>query len=995
MNHDGRRMDERLRIELLMLLAGDDSAEVDALLAKHPEARREMLELRESYASLAPRIESWARRAHARAPLPPSASISGYHLLEEIGHGGAGIVYRAEEVSSGRRVALKVLHSPGHANARERFHREVEAISRIENPQVVKLLGWGAEGDVFHIATELLDGETFAALIARWRSDRSPSRFGRAAEVVVDACAALESIHALGIIHRDMKPSNIFITRDGAVKLLDFGLVRSLEDPTITETGGIVGTAAYMSPEQLLGDRRRIDRRADVYALGASLYEAVALRRPFGDGDSAAGTIVDGDPPPPHEREPAAPRDLSSIIQKAMEWDPSRRYATAGDLALDLRRFLQGDAVSAPLIGGWGRLERKLRRRKRLLAGLFLGVALLGAVAWGVHDAGSRLARRAAADEALRRGQEAAGVYRRLRQEVLPAEARAAGLKERRLSLLDDYSTREPLFRAEERVEEIRQRLRVSFDEAVLSLQRGLEIDPSHAGLHRLLDDLLWTRFLEIEQGGDTEALQRVRAQILNYAPARGGEIDPHGTVSVLVAPHAARGYLFRYEARGPLLQPMPFHPLRGRLMAAEDLPRPRLRVTGAVHALLSPYGIWPGDEIVTVAGRPAGISGNRVLALLHRGPLRGVVEFEREGRAYVVQFPLFLHWDEAGDEEKPAILLNASLEHDAFPLAVLEEGACDAVVLRSMKLPAGSYLLLLRLAGHQDVRVPFVVRRGERRELPVRQFRSEEVPAGFMHVPAGPAWLGGDTDSLYPEAGRSVDLPDYFISRREVSAAEYFEFLNDPAIRAEIEAPDGEAASLLLPVEVRSDSVVRRYDVDPAGRPAPGSTETALWGMRWVSRLAADRFVRWMNEKESEQGGRWRYALPSADELEKAARGADGRLFPWGNKFDWSLVCGHRSSDTQTHRTIPFPTDASPYDVRDLAGSLAEWTRTDETPPGSDAERQNLDPRNLDCRVKGGSGFDDLEIHFHAGGHTRERKRERNHRIGFRLVAYPGDGAR
>jgi formylglycine-generating enzyme required for sulfatase activity len=213
-------------------------------------------------------------------------------------------------------------------------------------------------------------------------------------------------------------------------------------------------------------------------------------------------------------------------------------------------------------------------------------------------------------------------------------------------------------------------------------------------------------------------------------------------------------------------------------------------------------------------------------------------------------------------------------------------------------------------------------------------------------------------------------------------------EFLNHPETRQRIEAEGGLEQSELIPKEVGARGLRLRCKLGSDGLiEAPHPAEGG-WSVRFVSRLAADAFVSWKNRREDERGGRFTFALPSDQEMEKAARGADGRLFPWGSIFDWSLLSSNLSCDSQRSRTYAFATDASAYDIRDLAGNVAEWTRTDDLPPGNDLG--GVDPKHHDARVKGGSGFDDLDPFFHLGGHTRERKQEANYRIGFRLVAYP-----
>ena len=331
--------------------------------------------------------------------------------------------------------------------------------------------------------------------------------------------------------------------------------------------------------------------------------------------------------------------------------------------------------------------------------------------------------------------------------------------------------------------------------------------------------------------------------------------------------------------------------------------------------------------------------------------------------------------------------LLNDSVESDAFPLAFLQGAGLGATPVAETDVDAGSYLVVLQRETCRTTRVPIFLRRDERREVQVRLYTDAEIGPDMVYVPSGSAVLGGDPMAFSPEPERTVSLPDFFISRHEVTVDEYFRFLNDPAIRAEIAAaPGGEAGSPLLPVNSEARGRPRFYETvvqDRITRFTPSDVAERV--QRYLPRTAAERYVAWLNDREAKAGGGRVFVLPSADEIEKAARGADGRRFPWGNGFDLSLVSSYRSAGAGELRNLAFPTDASPYDARDLAGSVCEWTRDNESlgfaSPSS--------AKHAEARLKGGSYYDDLEPYFRIGGHTRERVREGSYRIGFRVVAY------
>jgi serine/threonine protein kinase len=319
-----------------------------------------------------------AARGSCREADPPRR-IGKFELIEELGLGAFGHVFRARDTELGRTVAIKLLRA-GRLATREdldRFMREARSAARLQHPGLVGLFETGetSEGMVY-LVEEFVQGET---LTARLRSGRLG--FRQAAELVAAVADALDYAHRHGVIHRDVKPSNIQLDADGLPHLMDFGLAKQdTDESSMTLDGQVLGTPAYLSPEQARGDSRRVDGRSDVYSLGVVLYELLTGERPFrGNRQMLLLQVLRDEPRPPRQLDHKLPRDLETICLKAMSKAPARRYATARDLADDLRRFLRGEAIRARPVG---RLERLARwcRDNPVAAGLLLAVSLSSAI---------------------------------------------------------------------------------------------------------------------------------------------------------------------------------------------------------------------------------------------------------------------------------------------------------------------------------------------------------------------------------------------------------------------------------------------------------------------------------------------------------------------------------------------------------------------------------------------------------------------------------------
>ena len=292
----------------------------------------------------------------APAPLPV---IEGYKIDKQIGQGGMGVVYRATQTALGRRVAIKMLPSAHVLDEdRERFTTEAEAVARLQHPNIVQIHEIGeVQGRPF-ITLEYVDGGSLAQ-----RDGGKPLDWRAAVQLAATLARAVDAAHRHGIVHRDLKPANVLLTKNGTPKITDFGIAKRLDAAKQTQTGKILGTPCYMSPEQALG-AKEVGPSADIYALGAILYDLLTGRPPF-EGANTLDTMmqtVQNEPVSPRALQPALPRDLEVICLKCLEKSPARRYDTALALAEDLERLLRHEPVRARPISG---VERSIRWARR------------------------------------------------------------------------------------------------------------------------------------------------------------------------------------------------------------------------------------------------------------------------------------------------------------------------------------------------------------------------------------------------------------------------------------------------------------------------------------------------------------------------------------------------------------------------------------------------------------------------------------------------------
>jgi serine/threonine-protein kinase len=309
--------------------------------------------------AIAPTINSAADAPTEKIELGAAPTLPGYDIVGELGRGGMGVVYKAHQIALNRIVALKVVLSGAHAKPEDliRFLGEAEVAARLQHQGIVQIFQSGRHEGLPFYTMEFADGGSLSDRLRKGRMQAD-----EAARMALALAEATQIAHDAGVIHRDLKPSNILLTSGGQPKITDFGLARRLEaSGGLTLTGTILGTPSYMAPEQARGDTKRIGAAADIYSIGAILYECLTGRPPF-VGKYTAETITQVlSEAPVRVRSLAGgvPRDLETICQKCLEKDPAQRYRSAGALAEDLQRWLDGRSPhgrSGPLNGsGAGR----------------------------------------------------------------------------------------------------------------------------------------------------------------------------------------------------------------------------------------------------------------------------------------------------------------------------------------------------------------------------------------------------------------------------------------------------------------------------------------------------------------------------------------------------------------------------------------------------------------------------------------------------------------
>ncbi|MBI3098802.1 MAG: SUMF1/EgtB/PvdO family nonheme iron enzyme [Planctomycetes bacterium] len=848
------------------------------------------------------------RRAAGEAddsPPPDSASPDGkYEIRGELGRGGLGRVLKALDRAVGREIALKVMREDVPAEYVERFLLEGRVTGRLEHPHIVPvydvgvLVGKGGARQVYFTMKKIAGRDLGEILRDLARSPGPPPEefaLRRLVERFHDVCLAVAFAHSRGVIHRDLKPSNIMLGEFGETLLVDWGLAKvkdgpdphpaderrllreagldPRQTPLLTMEGDLLGTPAYMSPEQAHGSISEVDELSDVWSLGAILYEIMTLRPPF-DGPSVEAVIHqvrEGRVTPPSAVGPRpVPPELESICLRCLARERSGRYRSVEELAREVRLFLDG--------------VKERERHHRL------------------------------ADEAVARAREELARYRRLGAEAREAAA-AAGEATKQADPVGDKSS---LWALENRARSLEREAAEAFSTADATVTTALGYERDHAGARRLKAELFWDRFVEAEESGDEAATLYPRAIVERY---NDGPFDAllkgDGALTVRTRAWPCRCLRDGRDVAPEELHLPGYHPFSGRSMAghkgAEGVPA--LEPDGPVRLKVHGESCTP---------RP--VEGAHVW----------LWRYEEVGRLLRPVTP------DGPGSAAPAPSADAAIDllfGADSPYRPRGPGRyLGPTPIERLPIPMGSYLLLVAgphetspRSGPVPLRCPVFIPRCGDVEQQVTLFGADEVPPGFIPIPAGDFGYQGDAGNPFSQAAEVRSLDDLFIARDPVTCAEYREFLNDLARTSPDEARrrvprDASGSGYCWPGPPYA--IPTRDWLD---RAAPGERAAARrlesgaaeweedWPVAGISWEDAMVYAAWRRRREG-----WMTTLPDESLWEKAARGPDRRWFPWGRHFDlrWcnaSRSLGEREQPVPVHA---FPHDESPYGVRGLVGN-------------------------------------------------------------------------
>jgi tRNA A-37 threonylcarbamoyl transferase component Bud32 len=825
--------DESLYDAYLDACLAGEVEEPASFFQRHPEAGEE----------LRARVETLYRSLiGADDDELPFDRLGEFKLLRRLDSGGMGSVYVAEQDPLGRIVALKILRPElvGSSEAALRFEREAHAVAQLRHDNIVTVHAAGEVDGVRYLAMEMVEGRRLDDLLGEVAAGREAVDTERIVRWIADLARALDYAHARGIVHRDVKPSNVRVTPDDRPLLIDFGIAHVAGGQAATLTRNFAGSPTYAAPEQITGDA--VDGRTDVYALGVTLYQCLTGVVPFSSKtvEGVFHKALTEDPVPPRSLRGAVSRDLQTITLKAMEKRPDARYASAASFADDLEAALAFRPIRARPPGAFARAAKWARRRPAWAVGagavLFFAVAI-PALLLAQQSAAAQQRRREAADMVA----TAARTVEAYRLERLASRQLEKQITKLQKSMHGQYFTPEQdleLLRREHEVARLRRRRAETFYGALDLLRQAERLDSEVVGADEVRARLYVEKWEEAKIANDpiTQAFFRSRIGEFDHSGALTGRLATRGTVRIDSDPPGAECFLFPYRELAELRELG-----ERRLVPVADFETP----------------VPAGTLVRRVVG---GADAGRILL-----------------------------------EEPPE---GVETRWTAAPAFLDERASIGTTPARDLELDEGTFLIVLRRAGHELQRQAFRVRGGPV-EIHVRLDPIGTVPPGFVRIPA---------------VGKRRR---FLLQEREVTCAEYLAFLNAPQ---NLRRAGTGKRPLLVPRGPHDKPYWTRDDEGRFFLPHDWRPDFPVVGVDWFDARA---YIAWKLERDGRA-----YLLPKVWMYEVAGgQSATGRSYPFGNVFRPKWACSNWSKPVaKIEPVLSYPVDESPYGVFDLSGSAMEW---------------------------------------------------------------------